>query len=409
MRTRIALLLLPLLGAALLLRPAPPAGPSPDTRWNRPSGEPAGTEDQQLLSALGYLAWAGPATEKLGVSLHDPRAEAGLNLVVSGDAPAATLIDMDGATLHRWSLTWEEAFPTGPEGSETRGYWRRARLGPGGDLFALFTGYGVLRLDRDAAPRWTAAGRYHHDLRLGGGLLWTLERTEADGVEDDRLVALDPDTGAVRSTTSLSAALRRSPWHALLAGAAGRDPLHANTVWWVAPGSQPPPLSAGGVLVVLRERDAVLLMRGGEVVWATAGPWDAPHEAQPTPDGGLLLFDNRGAWPRSRALELALDTGAVRWTWDGGELPLSSATCGTVQRLGGGNTLIVSSNQGRAVEVTPSGEEVWAFWNPARSESADGSPLIANLFQVERLPAQELPAALLPARRTPTDRVDQTQ
>ena len=51
------------------------------------------------------------------------------------------------------------------------------------------------------------------------------------------------------------------------------------------------------------------------------------------------------------------------------EEPLISSVYGSQQRLGNGNTLIVESNNGRAVEVTPDGRTVWEFRVPERTES----------------------------------------
>jgi len=58
-------------------------------------------------------------------------------------------------------------------------------------------------------------------------------------------------------------------------------------------------------------------------------------------------------------------------------------SCGAVQRLHNGNTLITLSNRGRAIEVTPDREVVWEFVSPHRAGERD--ELVANLFEVQRL------------------------
>jgi hypothetical protein len=61
-----------------------------------------------------------------------------------------------------------------------------------------------------------------------------------------------------------------------------------------------------------------------------------------------------------------------------------------------GNTLIVVSNEGRAIEVTPDGEIVWEYINPHTIDAdslgfkgfetrSDGA-IIGTLFQLERVP-----------------------
>jgi hypothetical protein len=54
------------------------------------------------------------------------------------------------------------------------------------------------------------------------------------------------------------------------------------------------------------------------------------------------------------------------------------------RRLPNGNTLIVESQAGRAIEVTPDQEIVWEFVHPHRAGPQD--ELIAQLFDVVRLP-----------------------
>ena len=56
---------------------------------------------------------------------------------------------------------------------------------------------------------------------------------------------------------------------------------------------------------------------------------------------------------------------------------------GAVQRLPNGNTLIVESNNGRAIEVTPGEEVVWEYFNPYRVGAR--KELVATRPQVERV------------------------
>ena len=56
---------------------------------------------------------------------------------------------------------------------------------------------------------------------------------------------------------------------------------------------------------------------------------------------------------------------------------------GIAQRLPGGNTLIVESTAGRAIEVTPDHRVVWEFWNDERAGEND--EFIATIPFMERL------------------------
>lgn len=385
------------------LRRDPAPAPS-QQRWRTLDGERA-DDVADALVALGYAAGVAPPRPDVGVTVHDPdRAWPGANLIVSGHAPEALLMGMDGQVLHRWSRPWEELFPSRPDGPATRGYWRRARLLPGDDLIVLATGYGVARLDRDSQVRWVWAGAAHHDVRVHGDQVWTLvrERREHEGqpIDDDQITVLDLETGAERFRVSLLDALTRSPWAPLLdQGRHPPDVFHANTVVPLTGPNPHPAFRAGRVLVSSRHLDALLVvdMDQEEVVWAATGLWTGPHEPQVLPDGGLLVFDNQGDWPRSRVLELDPSSLAVRWAW--GEEGIATETCGTAQRLPGGTTLVVASNQGRAVEVTPDGEVVWEYHSPARTTDDAGRTLVGNLFQVERVTSPSDGAAAAPAAR----------
>src|SRR5688572_29290351 len=69
----------------------------------RPELPPAPSEATPPRSAA---ALEGPT----GVIMHDAvRSAPGANLVLSGHAPRAVLLDMDGAELQRWSAAWPDA------------------------------------------------------------------------------------------------------------------------------------------------------------------------------------------------------------------------------------------------------------------------------------------------------------
>lgn len=97
----------------------------------------SGAEDEKLR-ALPYVSW-GRIEErdasKHGVTIHDPeRAYPGLNLYNSLPRPSATLIDMDGRTLHTWS-------------ADTGSEWGHVEILAGGDLLVLSEApYRLIRL-----------------------------------------------------------------------------------------------------------------------------------------------------------------------------------------------------------------------------------------------------------------------
>jgi len=207
---------------------------------------------------------------------------------------------------------------------------------------------------------------------------------------DDGLVRLSLSTGEELQRFSLWDAIAASPYAPRLERVQPRldqDPLHTNTVR-VLDGrfaEQVPAFAKGNLLISMRHTDLVLVVdpRTQQVVWSWAGPWRQQHEPTLVEPGHLLIFDNMGAWPRSRVLEVDPRTQEVVWAYDGGRTPLVSETCGTAQRLPGGTTLAVASDTGVAVEVDRDGAVVWSFVNPSRA--GEQGELIATLFQVERL------------------------
>jgi hypothetical protein len=66
------------------------------------------------------------------------------------------------------------------------------------------------------------------------------------------------------------------------------------------------------------------------------------------------------------------------------DAPLRSRSCGSVQRLPNGNTLITESDNGRAFEVTADKTIVWEYISPHRAGERD--EYIATLFEMIRLP-----------------------
>ena len=88
-------------------------------------------------------------------------------------------------------------------------------------------------------------------------------------------------------------------------------------------------------------------------------------------------------------LEYDLLTRELVWSYEGDPgapgTEFYSGTASSVHRLPNGNTLIVVTHEGRAIEVTRDKQVVWEFFNPARAGKDD--ELAAALFHLERVPA----------------------
>jgi hypothetical protein len=409
---------------AVALRPREAEIPVPEDQleaWEEPGGRwhtgawrgsiPDSVElsDEQLaqlerLRSIGYLEGSQPAPDRSGVTVHDTaRAFDGLNLTVSGHLAGAILRDMEGRELHRWEAgfleTWRaEPGETFPERTQGAGFWRRAHLFPNGDIIGIFDWHAIVKLDRDSNVLWARYGGFHHDLEvLGDGRIVTLVREarilprihEELPVLEDFLVVLDAE-GRELSRLSLLEAFERSPMADVLDDMKPHgDIFHTNTVEVLGGrlSHRLPAFSRGNVLISVRELDviAVVDIDLGEVVWALRGPWSKQHQPVLLDKGTILLFDNAPERGASRVIEFDPVEMSLVWYYKGDELhPFYSETCGSNQRLPNGNTLITETDRGRAFEVTPEGEIVWEFVNPA--QTGKNRELIASLFEVVRLP-----------------------
>jgi len=382
------------------------AQPAPG-RWRPASGPMAEadlTEEQlrevERLMTLGYAAGTVVAGETSGVTLHDTElASRGLNLVVSGHAPEAVLMDMNGRVLHTWRMSFEEVWPGRalPRDDENQHFWRRARVTPEGDLFAIFEGLGLIKLDRDSNLLWKYDGLCHHDLDLlDDGTILVLEREPAlaPRFHDERpiledYVAVLTAEGELVRRVSILAALEDSHYEPLLVRVRkSGDILHTNTIEVLDGSLEPdsPAFARGNVLISILMLDtvAVLDLDEEKVVWALAGCWRQQHQPTMLPGGRMLVFDNEAGEGVSRSVELDPLSQEVLWSYEGSTAaPFYTPTCGSNQRLPNGNTLLTESDNGRAIEVTPGREIVWEFVSPYRA--GDRGELVATLFEIVRL------------------------
>ncbi len=377
--------------------------------WNesrRAGKAPRPTEREreilEQLETIGYLAGTRQGAGQVGVTRHVPgRASAGLNFYVSGHLPGAILMDMDGKVLHRWEKAFDEIWPASGPGKRNVNaeYWRRAHLFANGDVLVVFEGLGIARLDRRSEVVWANPVGAHHDLEVRPGSdIWVLTREarilEESGrrrpILEDFVTVLD-EHGRIQRQVSLLQALEASETHAALFRRSIRgegDIFHTNTLHALDGrlAERLPAFRDGNVLLSMRTLDAiaVLDMDAEEITWAYEGPFAAQHDPKIIDNGHLLLFNNRKGPQWSSVMELDPVTRVVVWEYMGTPPgAFYSSLCGTAQRLGNGDTLIVESENGRAFEVTPDKEIVWEFSSPHRAGEED--EYVATLFDLVRL------------------------
>ena len=371
----------------------------------------------QQLAALGYVSGTREAPRTDGVTLHDEaRTFEGLNFITSAHAPEAFVTDMEGRVLHRWAYAYWTVWPDSDADRELHAtrMWRRAYLYPNGDVLAVFSSLGLIKLSRDSQLIWAKPVAAHHDLDVApNGDIYVLTRASrvvrrlhpTAPIIDDSITVLD-SSGTERARVSVLEALEASDfahlwfesgsyrWAKDGRGVGGDDPyarelFHTNSVE-VLDGrlaGRLPAFRAGNVLVSLLNLDvvAVVDIEKRAVVWARRLGFAKQHDPSITDSGSLLLFDNRGVKGRSRIWEWDPFEDALIWRYEGGERNrFYSECCGTVQRLPNGNTLVTETDAGRAFELDSTEQVVWDYRNPERA--LDDETLVARIFEVRRLP-----------------------
>ena len=130
-------------------------------------------------------------------------------------------------------------------------------------------------------------------------------------------------------------------------------------------------LDDGSMLITDRNNDrALVVSRGGEVLWQYAGKVQHPHNANLLPNGNLIICDSDGQYVR----EVDRDGNPV-WSYGDGTTDILFWPR-DADRLANGNTMIADSKHHRIVEVTPAGEVAWEY----------KSDHYANFYDADRLP-----------------------
>jgi outer membrane protein assembly factor BamB len=390
-----------------------------------------------LRRAVGQTPQASMGDRALqtppGTIIHDQAAMApGLTLLATG-GPEITLMAADGSTVHRWRVPVDHLFTLPgmlrPEDITIDGL----SLLPDGSLVALLldeeefpafhwddtvTNTVLVKIDGDSKLVWSFTGNPHHDVRQAAdGHFFVLVAREGQPApstnlplpaqfRDEGVAELDAD-GHVLRTIWLTDAIGRSPYASLFGvldeGWFGCprdrhycwDLYHANTVQIIprAVSEHFPQVAEGDLLVNLRDMDTVVVIdpKTGIVRWARRGNWHHAHDAELTPQGTLMIFDNRaniGGAEFSRILEIDPNNGAELWSYDGGTThPFSSSVRGTKQILPNGNVLITESTGGRAFEVSRAGELVWEYV----SKPAPGSRFAPVIWGGRRIDPADYP------------------
>ncbi len=392
------------------------AAPSPESEpeqglWNEKQQAGTAAEIAQL-EALGYLGGETAGAGLAGVTVSDTsRIQPGLNLWTSGHAPEAYLMAADGTVLHTWRRAFSEAYPGRTHDPSKHGtqFWRRAHLLPDGHLLVIFEGQGLVHLDRHSRVVWAWEGLAHHDLEvLDDGRILVLSRQAhvvprihpTRPVLED-FVSIVSSEGEELSRVSLLEAVENSEFaHLWTDRKSHGDLFHTNALELLRGPGDHPAFQEGRILTSFRAFHAVGLLDldSKRLEWATKGDFARQHDPHLLSDGTVMLFDNLGRRGASSVITLDPTSDEIAWSWGrGADQRLYTRFCGAATRQPNGNTLITESGNGRALEVTASGDIVWEFHNPHRAGSEQ--QFVAIIPEVVRVPTSAAP--WLPVRDTP--------
>ncbi len=376
----------------------------------------SGHDPLKHIAGLPYARGSTAASDSETITIYDRAlAQDGLNFVVSGHAPCAQIVDMEGVVLHEWRIDYEQVWP-GPmtvlEHPVYKHFWHRAEMLPNGDLLAVFQGIGLIKIDKDSNLIWAVQGRNHHDFWVAeDGTIYSIAkelRTEiperylthptflTGPFYDELIVTLSPD-GKELGSISLFECFCNSDYSSALSLALRLgDIMHPNTLE-VMDGRYAdlhPLFRKGNMMVCLRHLNMVAVIDpdAKKVIWGLRGMWTYPHDPKVVEGGNILILDNLGGTMYSRLLEFNPLTQAIEWRYEGSpEQPFQTEVAGRTHRLKNGNTIGVETTKGRAFEVTPDGTIVWEYVSPHRA--GDNKELVASLFDCSRMDVASLTEA----------------
>jgi hypothetical protein len=377
---------------------------------SRAGSRSPGAERIAALASIPYLNFVpvGPGERgKSGVTAADRGlADRGYVLFVPKPRYEAVLVDVNGDVVHRWAS--ETGRLTDAQASRWPDFfagWQTASMAQNGDLFAILSRQGVLKVDWNSRLVWSRAIPAHHDIALAAnGDIYVLTESvrvvESGGrkrvVLDDGIAILRSD-GSIRRRLSLHDVFARSgDWSARLEQRIGErfraldergleGLLGPGGEWRTRYRDRADVERAADLLSSGRvegdEREAVAMLRA-----IPGAPSDLFHANTVVP----LKRHARGLWEDGDVMVslanwnlvavIDMKSERIGWSWGPGEI--EGAHQPTV--LDNGNVLVFdngeSRNRSKVIEVDPERKSiVWSYEAPGFLSASEGG--------CERLPS----------------------
>ena len=343
----------------------------------------------------------------------------GLNLVTcvaTGRVLMATIMDMDGRSLHEWTIDWFKIWhdaehvpkrqaPRSRPGTHVHG----AVVMDNGDLVFNFEALGLVRLGLKGKIVWRLPYQTHHSIhRHDDGNLWVCGQKEhtkpsrrfpnrKPPFEEHTLLEVTPD-GRIVEEWSVPELLRTNGRSGLLylgslmnkSTRVSGDVLHLNDVEPFPATLEAGFFQQGDILVSVRNINTVFVFnrQSRKIKFICAGWFVRQHDPDFIDGSSFSVFDNNNIAPewhgqQSRIVIVSATDRTSRVFFEGcPETPFYTDILGKHQWLPNGNLLITESRQGRAFEVDQQGEIVWEYVNYV------DRGVVGLVEEVQRLPLE---------------------
>ena len=299
---------------------------------------------------------------------------------------AIWLFDRDGQLHHRWPIDYAAIVPDdpAPTGIGPHGLL----MLPDGSAVVTFNAdrFGLARIDACGRPLWVKEGFFHHSVDLADdGSLWTWGATGGSHAQQQQLVNIDTSSGdTLESIDLIDDIIRRSPRNRLAfsipAGYRFKpmdhhfnqttdDIFHPNDLEVLSAADAPhyPNFAAGDLMISLRTLDLVAILDpvSKHIKWVNRGPWLAQHDPDFNARGTITVFNNYRGLQHSSIVEIDPISRDSVERFNQGNAVYYTKGMGSHQLLPTGGALIVSSREGRVLEVDAKGDVLFEFNNIA--------------------------------------------
>jgi len=360
--------------------------------------------------------WTKQSKYKVGVTVSNSKTYSdGLTFIATNNAQAY-LVDMQGQIVHSWHHPYSTNNTSEDDDTFLGGAW----LFPNGDLLVIYEGLGdisgrvLIKMDKDSNVLWKYEDTVNHMLNVDTeGHIYvpvnSIAKKNTYGLPnlqppfvDDAIAILDAN-GKLIKKISLIGAFAHSPFANMLDNPTDQQPLHTNQVAYIGDIADKFPFTKkGDILLSLRNINAIAILdpKKEVITWAKTGFWYRQHDPILLENGHILIFNNlyhakatpgktiETSYNRSEVAEFDPITLKKYWTYTGNKESFYSAIRGMVQRLPNGNTMIVESGRGRILEITPSGNKAWEYYNPLHA--GPQKQYIAHINFAQRFPRSAL-------------------